>query len=93
MNGDYFSNLEVEKRYVDGLMSHYHELDASGLQVASLARSERLSPKNTGHRICGLRKLTFWLSLALVAVIAMGIIGISVAGCLAAKWKSEAKEK
>lgn len=107
MNGDYCSDLEVDKRYEIGypigqvhLISPYHEPEASGLQVASLAQPEKIlaqpekiAPKNTVHRTCGLRKSAFWLSLALVVVIVMGVTGISVAGCLAAKWKSEAKEK
>lgn len=100
MNGSYYSDLEVDARYVNGqlirhvhLMSPYHELEASGLQVASFARSEKIVPKDTGHRICGHRKTTFWLSLALVAFVALGVTGISIAGFLATKWKSEKKEK
>lgn len=93
MNGGSFFDLEVDKRYVNGhpirhvhLMSPYHELEASGLQVAGFAQSEKVAekvaPNDTGHRICGHRKTTFWLSLALVAFIAMGVTGISIAGCL-----------
>lgn len=100
MNGGYCSDLEVDRRYVNGhpirhvhLMSPYHEIEASGLQVASFAQSEKVAPNDTGHRICGHRKTTFWLSLALVAVVAMGATGISIAGCLATRWESEAKEK
>lgn len=100
MNSDYYSDLEVDRRYVNGhlirhvhLMSPHHELDASGLQVASFAQSEIVVPNDTGHRKCGHRKTTFWLSLALVASVAMGVTGISIAGCLATKWKSETKEQ
>ena len=92
MNSDDYSKLEVDKRHVH-LMSPHYELEASGLQVASFARSEMVVSKDTGHRICGHRKTTFWLSLALVAFVAMGVTGISIAGCLAARWKSESKEK
>lgn len=99
MNGGYYSDLEVDRRYANGhlirhvhLRSPYHEIEASGLQAASFARSE-IVPKDTAHRICGYRKTTFWLSLALVAFVAMGVTGISIAGYLATKWKSEMKEK
>lgn len=113
MNGGYCSDLEVDRRYVKGhpirhvhLISPYHELEASGLQLASFAQSEKeneqvasfaqskkAAPNDTGHRICGHRKTTFWLGLALVVFVAMGVTGISIAGYLATKWKSEAKEK
>lgn len=56
-------------------------------------KSEIKLPKDTAHRICGYRKTTVWLSLALVAFVAMGVTGISIAGFLATKWKSETKEK
>lgn len=97
MNGGYCSDLEVDRRYVNGhpirhvhFMSPYCELEASGLQVAE---SEKVASNDKGHRICGYRKTTFWLGLALVAFVTMGVIGISVAGFLATKWKAEAKEK
>lgn len=100
MNGEYCSDLEVDKRYENGfpirqvhLISPYHELETSGLQVANPAQPKEVAPKNRGHRPCGLRRLTFWLSLALVAVVVVGVTGTSVAGSLATKWKSEANEK
>jgi hypothetical protein len=34
------------------------------------------------HKICGLRKVTFWLTLALVATIIVAIVGGSVGGTL-----------
>jgi len=34
------------------------------------------------HKICGLRKVTFWLTLALIATIIVAIVGGSVGGML-----------
>ena len=66
MNSDYFSSLEVVKHPLhDHLISTYHEPEASGLQVVSLAQPEQLATKNKAYRMCRLRKSTFWLSLAL----------------------------
>lgn len=100
MNGGYCSDLEVDRRYVNGhpirhvhFVSPYRELEASGLQVADFAQSEKEASNDKGHRICGHRKPIFWLGLALVAFVAMGVIGASVAGFLATKWKAEAKER
>lgn len=42
-----------------------------------------LSEKDKGHRICGLRRVTFWLSLALVLVIIVAAVGGGVGGTLA----------
>lgn len=38
--------------------------------------------------ICGLRKTTFWLSILAAAMLALGIVGSSVAGSIAARKKS-----
>lgn len=65
----------------------------TGHRIYEHRKSEIELPKDAGHRICGHRKTTFWLSLALVAFVALGVTGISIAGFLATKWKSEKEEK
>jgi hypothetical protein len=47
--------------------------------------------RSNQHKICGLRKVTFWLTLALVAIIIVAIVGGSVGGTLLLH-KSQADE-
>lgn len=37
------------------------------------------------NRICGIRKTTFWLTIALAAVLSLGVVGAGIAGSLAVK--------
>jgi hypothetical protein len=59
-----------------------------GSETIPLHHEEKRSNR---HNICGLRKVTFWLTLALVATIIVAIVGGSVGGTLLLR-KSQADE-
>ena len=50
------------------------------------------SPSGTKNGIFGLRKTTFWLSLLAASMLALGIVGSSVAGSIAASRKTSSDE-
>ena len=84
------SGLEVDKRQDESSNAARQIADGPELFLPSQAQeAEKVSPKsaNAVHHdeIFGLRKATFLLSLALAIVTALGIVGVAVAGSVAAK--------
>ena len=93
---------------MDGLQASHHPLGAPGLEVnrrddqfptpyrAQFPDDEkapswaRPAPEKT--RICGFRRTTFWLSMAVVVILVLAATGAGVAGSLAASRKSDLKK-
>ena len=61
----------------------------SGSPSVQISDHSSSSKSNLGDRICGLRRSTFWLGLALAVVLVISIVGISITVGLAAKRKSD----
>ncbi len=97
MTDNYVSGLEVDIDYLNGYLEVYSNtstshLDTGAAQVPSFSQSDKIIPE-AKRQIFGFRKSTFWLVTALIAVLAMGVIGISVAGYIAARRKTDADRK
>jgi hypothetical protein len=98
-----YSGLEVAPS--DGLLPK--QLNHSGLEVRHESMNEKAMVHGSyvsetiplrheaklpnQHKICGLRRVTFWLTLALVATIIVAIVGGSVGTTLLLR-KSQANE-
>jgi hypothetical protein len=72
------NHSELEVRH-DPMNQKTSVLGPYGSEIIPLHHGEKCSHP---HKICGLRKVTFWLTLALVATIIVAIVGGSVGGTL-----------
>ena len=84
------SDLEVDKRQDDLPTAAHYLADQPELFITPRSGNDKEvfpSSSNVLHdsMIFGLRKTTFWLSLALAVVTVLAAVGVGVAGSLAAK--------